>query len=611
MNTGSGSRYSARRFRLAFVAAGVFTCLSSSQAAPIEIVAHRGGFLVAPENTCAAFRACSGLVDRVEFDVYTSADGELVVIHDATVNRTATGYGSVTNVADLTLAQLRQLDVGVKFSPAFVGERIPTLAEALRAVPPGISVMIHEKTGAASNFVAVLRAENATTNAIVASNDYGFLLAMRGLEPDSQLCYVGGGILTTNSMASLRRNRICSVSWDKTATTAELVEGAHAYGLKVFTWSISTPEIETFLDLGVDGLLVDNPPKAKNWQPSPPSSNEQLSQGLVAYWKFDDGLPDPAATNADDVEGLSSGRLSGFGSMPTWISTDAARMGSALHLDGTDDWVSIPTNEVMDIGTNALTISLWVKLPALPSAIAQDYAGIYDSASDAYVVYLDRASRELRFKVTTASLKIARPGIPEAKLQTGVWHHVVGVYDGAAGTTVGQAMIFLDGHIVDIHAGDDNSIGYGLTNVVRQGQAAAIGRNGTIPNCYFSGDVDDVAIWNRSLSPAEIRQIYSAGTNGVPLEKKVMTIWITGVYTDPLTSDMVMDVRVDHGSLTNQTLTVRSAVAATDPYTPRMEFQGRQGHKANFHIPRPSASFPPVSGPGDAPTPTFFQVLCP
>ena len=611
MNTGSGSRYSSRRLRLAFVAAGVLTCLSPARAAPVEIVAHRGGYLVAPENTCAAFRACSGLVDRIEFDVYASADGELVVIHDASVNRTATGYGPVTNVADLTLEELKQLDVGVKFSPAFAGERIPTFAEALRAMPPGVSAMVHQKSGTASNFIAVLRAENSATNAIVASGDYGFLLAMRGLEPDRQLCYAGGGTLTTNSMASLRRNRIFSVSWDKNAISTDLVESVHAYGLNLYAWSISTPDIETYLDMGVDGLLVDNPPRARNWQPSPPSSNEQLAQGLVAYWKLDDGLLDPAATNAEDVEGYSSGRLSGFGPNPTWISGDAARAGGALRLDGIDDRVSIPTNEVLDLGTTAVTLSLWVKLPALPSAITRDYAGIYDSANDAYVVYLDRASRELRFKVTTASLKIARPGIPEAKLQTGVWHHVVGVYDGAAGTTVGQAMIFLDGRLVDIHAGDDAAVGYGLTNVVCCGQAAAIGRNGTNPNSYFSGDVDDVAIWRRALSPTEIRQIYSAGTNGIPLERKVMTVWITGVSTDPETSDMVMDVRVDHASLSNQTLNLRGAATATEPYFQQTAFQSRQGHKAQFHLPRPGGPFQPFSGPDRESAPQFFHISCP
>ena len=611
MNTGSGSRYSFPRFRLAFVAAGIFTCLSSAKVAAVEIVAHRGGYLVAPENTLAAFQACSGLVDRIEFDVYASADGELVVIHDATVNRTATGYGSVTNVAELTLAELKLLDVGAKFSPAFAGERIPTFAEALRAMPPGISAMVHRKTGTTSNFVAVLRAENALSNTIIATDDYGFLIDMRQREPDSQLCYIGDGPLTASSLASLRNRRISNVSWNKSAATSDLVEQVHAYGLKIYLWSISTPEIETYRDLGVDGLLVNNPPEAKYWQPSPPSSNAQLAQGLVAYWKFDEGLANPAATHAGDIEEHSSIYLAGSSAAPAWIAGDKARLGGALSFDGANDYACVPTNEFVDIGTNAVSISLWVKLSALPSAISRDYAGIYDSTNDAYVVYLDRGARELRFKVTTTSLKFARPGISEDKLQTGIWHHVVGVYDGSAGTTVGQAMIFLDGRIVDIHAGDDNSIGYGLTNIVRRNQAAAIGRNGTDPNYYFSGDMDDVAIWNRALSPTEIRQIYSAGTNGVPLERKIMTIWITGVSTDPETSDMVMEARIDHASATNQILNLRGASATTEPYTQQTAFQSGQGHKASFRVPRPDGPPPPFSDSGNETTPRFFQISCP
>ena len=117
------------RLGLAVSAAVLFAGSACGQTARFEIAAHRGGYKLFPENTCAAFRACEGLADRIEFDVRTSADGDLVVIHDDTVNRTTTGFGAVTNVADLTLAQLKALDAGSAFSSRFAGERIPTLAE--------------------------------------------------------------------------------------------------------------------------------------------------------------------------------------------------------------------------------------------------------------------------------------------------------------------------------------------------------------------------------------------------------------------------------------------------------------------------------------------------
>ena len=172
-------------------------------------------------------------------------------------------------------------------------------------------------------------------------------------------------------------------------------------------------------------------------------------------------------------------------------------------------------------------------------------------------------------------------------------------------------MIYLDGVVQDVHIGDDANPRLGLTNLVCRGQAAAFGRNGLENDYFFNGAVDDVAIWNRALSPAEVRQIYSAGTNGIPLEKKVMTIWITGVSTDPETSDMVMEVRVDHASATNQTLNLRGAASASEPYTLQTAFQNRQGHHASLHVPHSGGSFQPPSNADEIPPPIFFQVVSP
>ena len=95
------------------------------------IVAHRGLDEHAPENTLPAFTAALDLGLALEFDVRFTADREMVVIHDATVDRTTNGTGEV---ADMSLSELRNLDAGSWFSPRFTGERVPTLAELLRCV---------------------------------------------------------------------------------------------------------------------------------------------------------------------------------------------------------------------------------------------------------------------------------------------------------------------------------------------------------------------------------------------------------------------------------------------------------------------------------------------
>jgi glycerophosphoryl diester phosphodiesterase len=95
------------------------------------IVAHRGLLQHAPENTLANFRACLELRFGFEFDVQRTKDGQLVCIHDDTVNRTTNGTG---NVADLTLEKIRQLDAGGWFDSKFAGEKVPTVEEVLTLV---------------------------------------------------------------------------------------------------------------------------------------------------------------------------------------------------------------------------------------------------------------------------------------------------------------------------------------------------------------------------------------------------------------------------------------------------------------------------------------------
>jgi len=95
------------------------------------IVTHRGLLKYAPENTLPAFAAATSLGLGIELDVYQTKDNQLVVIHDATVNRTTNGKGQVTS---MTFDELRRLDAGSWFDPAFAGMKIPTFEEALKIV---------------------------------------------------------------------------------------------------------------------------------------------------------------------------------------------------------------------------------------------------------------------------------------------------------------------------------------------------------------------------------------------------------------------------------------------------------------------------------------------
>lgn len=95
----------------------------------LRLCGHRGHHVAAPENTIAAFRAAHALgASSMEIDTVLSADKQIVVLHDLLLDRTTDGTGAAR---DMTAAEIGRLDAGEKFDPAFAGERVPTLIEAI------------------------------------------------------------------------------------------------------------------------------------------------------------------------------------------------------------------------------------------------------------------------------------------------------------------------------------------------------------------------------------------------------------------------------------------------------------------------------------------------
>lgn len=135
-------------------------------------IAHRGLERKAPENTIAAFKmALDEGADGFELDVQLSKDGKVVVMHDLSVDRTTNGSGKVKNK---TVQELKQMDAGSWFDPAFQGEKIPTLEEVFQKLPKTAVIDIELKNANISpalsrEVVKIIHGHNASDRAFIAA----------------------------------------------------------------------------------------------------------------------------------------------------------------------------------------------------------------------------------------------------------------------------------------------------------------------------------------------------------------------------------------------------------------------------------------------------------
>lgn len=230
---------------------------------PIVRVAHRGASAECPENTLLAYqRAMEHGVDALEIDVHLTADGHLVVIHDASLERTTSGQG---RVAEKTLAEIEQLDAGG-------GQHVPTLAEVIalvRATPVRLCVEIKGDTeleglSIAEAIVRFLQAEGFLGQAMLTSFSAPALLRAKALEPALPTM-----LDPSPQDGSLTPRQICeqtlraganSLSFDFEHVNTAVVDEARRTGLALWPWAPCEPgDIRRMLDLGVPGLMTDRP----------------------------------------------------------------------------------------------------------------------------------------------------------------------------------------------------------------------------------------------------------------------------------------------------------------------------------------------------------------
>ncbi len=222
-------------------------------------IGHRGAAGHAPENTLAAVRKGIDLgVDYVEIDVRQTADGVLVALHDATINRTTDGKG---RVEALSLRELRAFDAGN-------GERVPTVEEVLKIAAGRTGLMLELKVaGVAHLTVDVVKRVNFTDPVIYASFLHEELPLVREVDPKAALMVLFDK-LPRSPVAHAMQYRPTHVGLRHDTATRPLVQACHQDNLLVYVYTAnSAGDITHALSVGVDGVISNFPERIPSTPP--------------------------------------------------------------------------------------------------------------------------------------------------------------------------------------------------------------------------------------------------------------------------------------------------------------------------------------------------------
>jgi len=234
------------------------------------ILAHRGASAHAPENTLSAFElALMQRAHGVELDAKLSADGEIVVIHDATVDRTTDGKG---RVSQLTLAALRELDAGSFFSEKFSGEKIPTLAEVFEAIGDQARINVEltnyatPRDGLADKVCDLVKRFGLEKKVLFSSFLPSNLKRTRSLLPDTPrgLLALGGWIGWWARSFGFNFGDYQALHPYLNDTTPQQIARVHRLKRRINVYTVNAAEdIRRLINWDVDGIITDDPILAK------------------------------------------------------------------------------------------------------------------------------------------------------------------------------------------------------------------------------------------------------------------------------------------------------------------------------------------------------------
>ena len=226
---------------------------------PVKIIAHRGVNKFAPENTIPSIELAIEMgLDYVEIDVRTTEDGQMILMHDDTVDDTTDGTG---RVKDLTAEEIKALDAGSWFAPEFAGTEVPFLEEAFAVMRGRIGAYVDVKDAEPPALVEAIRLGGMLADAVIYGDPFT-LWAMVALASDIlAMPEVGASRALLNLMEWLLSPQVVAVSWgDPSRGFIDLIHdhGALAFMDVLGEWD-NPDGMRRAIALGVDAIQTDHP----------------------------------------------------------------------------------------------------------------------------------------------------------------------------------------------------------------------------------------------------------------------------------------------------------------------------------------------------------------
>ena len=226
-------------------------------------IAHRGASGSAPENTLVAFKKAIEIgVDAVELDLHGTADGEVVAIHDTTLDRTTNRHGRINQA---TLETIKHADAGGWFAPEFAGEPVPTLVESLECITKRtIAVLEIKDPLIAEAVVAKIRETNTQDLTVIISFHTAVLQTVRSLEPR-----IPTGWLIGNHNNKVSPVQLCQqlgelgsnlLNINHQLITSEFAYEIHRRGISLWCWTVDDiSRMREMRAFGVQGITSNYP----------------------------------------------------------------------------------------------------------------------------------------------------------------------------------------------------------------------------------------------------------------------------------------------------------------------------------------------------------------